>query len=63
LDLTINTKFIWDQRFIQISLTLPSEGVIGQSIAITVDFQHCPNIVKPRKTAAEEQHYMSLVFS
>lgn len=49
------TNFIWGQRFIQMSLALPSEGQIGQSRAIPVDFHHCPTVVKPRKTAEEEQ--------
>ena len=50
-----HTNFIWGQRFIQMSLALPRDGKIGQSRAIPVDFHHCPTIVKPRKTAGEEQ--------
>jgi hypothetical protein len=49
------TNFIWGQRFIQISLALPGDGQIGQSRAIPVDFHHCPTVVRPRKTAEEEQ--------
>ncbi len=49
------TNFIWGQRFLQISLALPQEGNIGQSRAIPVDFHHCPTVVKPKKTAEEEQ--------
>lgn len=50
-----HTNFIWGQRFIQMSLALPREGQIGQSRAIPVDFHHCPTVVRPRKTAEEEQ--------
>lgn len=50
-----HTNFIWGQRFIQISLALPSDGKIGQSRAIPVDFHHCPTAAKPRKTAVKEQ--------
>lgn len=50
-----HTNFIWGQRFIQMSLALPSEGQFGQSRAIPVDFHHCPTVVKPRKTAEKEQ--------
>lgn len=50
-----HTNFIWGQRFIQLSLALPQEGNIGQSRAIPVDFHHCPSVVKPKKTATEEQ--------
>lgn len=49
------TNFIWGQRFIQVSLALPRDGKIGQSRAIPVDFHHCPTVVRPRKTAQEEQ--------
>lgn len=49
------TNFIWGQRFIQMSLALPRDGQIGQSRAIPVDFHHCPTVVKPKKTAEEEQ--------
>ncbi len=50
-----HTNFIWGQRFIQMSLALPGEGNIGQSRAIPVDFHHCPTVIKPKKTAEEEQ--------
>jgi hypothetical protein len=50
-----HTNFIWGQRFIQMSLALASNGQIGQSRAIPVDFHHCPTAVKPKKTAEKEQ--------
>lgn len=49
------TNFIWGQRFIQMSLALPSEGKTSQSRAIPVDFHHCPTVARPRKTAEKEQ--------
>jgi hypothetical protein len=49
------TNFIWGQRFIQMSIALPHEGQIGQAKSIPVDFYHCPTVVRPRKTAGEEQ--------
>ena len=50
-----HTNFIWGQRFIQISMALPKDGVIGQSRAIPVDFHHCPTVVKPNKKATDEE--------
>jgi hypothetical protein len=49
------TNFIWGQRFIQMSLALPSNGQISQSRAIPVDFHHCPTVVRPGKAAGKEQ--------
>lgn len=50
-----HTNFIWGQRFLQVSLALPSDGVCGQSRAIPVDFHHCPTAIKPKKNADENQ--------
>lgn len=54
-----HTNFIWGQRFLQISLALPSQDGISQSRGIPVDFHHCPTAKKPNKkaTEAEIHHY------
>lgn len=56
------TNFIWGQRFIQISLALPSHKGLSQSRAIPVDFHHCPTAKKPGKKATEleKQNYKEL---
>ena len=50
-----HTNFIWGQRFIQVSMALPKNGVIGQSRAIPVDFHHCPTAAKPKRSATDEE--------
>jgi DDE superfamily endonuclease len=47
------TNFIWGQRFLQISMALPSQKGASQSRAIPVDFHHCPTANKPNKKATE----------
>jgi hypothetical protein len=47
------TNFIWGQRFLQISMALPSQKEGSQSRAIPVDFHHCPTANKPNKKATE----------
>lgn len=49
------TNFIWGQRFLQISMALPSQKGISQSRAIPVDFHHCPTANKPNKKATEKE--------
>jgi len=44
-----HTNFIWGQRFIQLSMSLPDTTGASISRAIPVDFQHCPTAKKPRK--------------
>ncbi len=53
------TNFIWGQRFLQISMALPSKEGIAQSRAIPVDFYHCPTAKKPgtRSTPEEIRQY------
>jgi hypothetical protein len=53
------TNFIWGQRFLQISMALPSQKGICQSRAIPVDFHHCPTAKKLNKkaTALEIKQY------
>ena len=45
-----HTNFIWGQRFIQLSVSLPDKCGASQSRAIPVDFHHCPTIRKPKKS-------------
>jgi len=45
-----HTNFIWGQRFIQLSVSLPDTCGASQSRAIPVDFHHCPTIRKPKKS-------------
>ena len=47
-----HTNFIWGQRFIQLSISLPDHPGASQSRAIPVDFHHCPPVKKPKKTDA-----------
>jgi hypothetical protein len=53
------TNFIWGQRFLQISMALPSKDGNTQSRAIPVDFHHCPTATKPGNKASESEvkHY------
>lgn len=48
------TNFIWAQRFIQISLSLPDKEGPSQSRGIPVDFHHCPSVKKPKKGSDPE---------
>ncbi len=48
------TNFIWGQRFLQLSLALPSKEGLSQSRGIPVDFHHCPTAQKPGKKASVE---------
>ena len=45
-----HTNFIWGQRFIQLSISLPDHQGASQSRAIPIDFYHCPPVKKPKKT-------------
>lgn len=49
------TNFIWGQRFLQISMALPSQDGNVQSRAIPVDFHHCPTANKLNKKASESE--------
>lgn len=48
-----HTNFIWGQRFIQLSISLPEDLGKSRSRGIPVDFYHCPTAKKPRKTDSE----------
>ncbi len=50
-----HTNFIWGQRFLQISMALPSQEGNVQSRAIPVDFHHCPTANKPKKDATQSE--------
>lgn len=45
-----HTNFIWGQRFVQLSMSLPEQPGPSRSRAIPVDFHHCPSVKKPAKT-------------
>lgn len=49
-----HTNFVWAQRFIQISISLPGSQLNSQSRAIPVDFHHSPSLKKLPKNATEE---------
>lgn len=44
-----HTNFIWGQRYIQLSISLPDKNGASQSKAIPIDFHHCSPIKKPKK--------------
>lgn len=50
-----HTNFIWGQRFIQISMAVPSQHELCQARAIPIDFHHSPSIKRPSIKAAAEQ--------
>lgn len=50
-----HTNFVWGQRFLQISMALSNPDGNCQSIAIPVDFHHCPWAKKPKKTAEADE--------
>lgn len=47
-----HTNFIWGQRFVQISMSLPDQQSNSQSRGIPIDFHHCPSLKKPLKSAS-----------
>ena len=55
-----HTNFIWGQRFIQLSISLPNGSVPCMSKAIPVDLHHSPTVPKPKKSdgKAEWDCYM-----
>ena len=48
-----HTNFIWGQRFIQLSISLPENQGASNSRAIPIDLHHCPTIPKPKKSDAQ----------
>jgi hypothetical protein len=49
-----HTNFIWGQRFIQLSVSLPESKGACRSRAIPVDFHHSPTVKKPKKSDKPE---------
>lgn len=49
------TNFIWGQRFIQLSLSLPEKNGSCQARGIPIGLHHCPTIKKPVKGATTDQ--------
>lgn len=54
-----HTNFMWGQRFIQLSVSLPEQKGASRSRAIPVDFHHCRPVKKPKKNddAVAWAHY------
>lgn len=48
-------NFLWAQRFVQLSLVLPSAGLGTAGRGIPVDFVHAPTPKKPKRNATEEE--------
>lgn len=49
-----HTNFIWGQRFIQLSISLPEKQGASRSRAIPVDLHHSPTAKKPKKNDDKE---------
>ena len=45
-----HTNFVWGQRFIQLSISLPEQQGPSPAQSIPVDFYHAPTVKKPKKT-------------
>lgn len=50
-----HTNFIWAQRFIQMSLSIPESPGPSQSRSIPIGFHHCPTPKKPVKNSTPEE--------
>lgn len=50
-----HTNFIWGQRFIQLSISLPNNPGSSMARAIPVDLHHCPTVAKPKKTDSQAE--------
>ena len=48
-------NFIWAQRFVQLSLLAPSNGMLGGARAVPIDVTHAPTPQKPGKKATERE--------
>lgn len=48
-------NFIWAQRFVQLSVLAPSNGLVSAARAIPIDIVHAPSPRKPGKRATEEE--------
>ena len=50
-----HTNFVWGQRFVQISASVPQQPGCCQVRAIPIDFHHSPSIKKPTRFSSEEE--------
>ena len=53
---SFHTNFVWGQRFIQISMAVPTQDGFCQARAIPIDFHHTPSIKRPNKTASDAEN-------
>jgi len=51
---SFHTNFIWGQRYIELSLSIPSQQGIGPCSTIPIAFEHCPSAKKPSSKATLE---------
>jgi len=49
-----HTNFIWGQRYIQLSISLPEKPGVSRSRAIPVDLHHSPTVKKPGKNDSQQ---------
>lgn len=52
------TNFVWGQRFLQTSISVPNQTNGKSSKAIPVGFEHCPLPVKPKKNKATAEDWV-----
>lgn len=50
-----STNFIWGQRYLQVSMSMPESGYCSPARGIPIVFRHCPTVQKPGKKAGEEE--------
>lgn len=50
-----HTNFIWGQRFIKLSVSVPEQQGIGPARSIPIQFLHCPSATKPMYNASEKE--------
>lgn len=49
------TNFIWGQRFMKLSVSVPEQATIGPARSIPIQLLHCPSAQKPKYNATDEQ--------
>lgn len=50
-----HTNFIWGQRFIQLSVSLPNSPIPSVARAIPVDLHHSPTVPRPKKSDSQAE--------
>ncbi len=50
-----HTNFIWGQRYIELSISIPNQKGIGPSSCIPIAFDHCPSAKKPNFKAEQNE--------